>query len=97
MSWDNGAVRLDKNALVYPGLHSRDAILRAEIKMNPDRSSPRLSLRHPGLGKSKEVNYSVMTHGKDGTIKFDFTEASGEIKRLHEWPLPRRYPVRTSG
>ncbi|MFO1484535.1 MAG: family 16 glycoside hydrolase [Verrucomicrobiaceae bacterium] len=88
--WEKDAVRLDHSALVYPGLRVRDAAVRVEMLMNPDRSSPQIAIRHREPKKGEVSCYAVAAHAKDGTIKLQsVTTDSWTV--LKEWPLPRSY------
>jgi Protein kinase domain/Sulfatase-modifying factor enzyme 1 len=87
VSWENAALRLDNNSLTYTDRSSRDAIIRASIRMNADQHAPNVCLRvralHPGgdfyalcVYMSKVQLSSV--HAGKGTV-------------LRVWPLPRAY------
>ena len=41
----NASVRLDDRALKFTGILSRDAVFRAEIRMNPNHSAPQIAVR----------------------------------------------------
>ena len=93
--WENASVRLDSRALKFTGTLSRDAVLRAEIRMNPDHSAPQIALRFQPIPSPKPDIlsahfYSVEVQAREGTatLKVDHL---GTKTTLHSWPLPRAY------
>jgi hypothetical protein len=92
VSLENQALHLESGGSVnYTKRTSRDAIIRAEIRMNPDADA-NLALRWR-LQAGDEDFYRVGTSAK-GTIELQSVHHGGKpYDRLGSWPLPRSYGV----
>ncbi len=87
--WENGAARLDGTPLRYSGTPSRDAILRADIRMNPEHSAPQIALRYRATQPGGDSYFVAVDAGK---AKAKLTSLHlGKQTELKSWPLPRVY------
>lgn len=91
--WESGAVRLDGRALKYVGVLSRDAVFRAEIRMNPDHSAPQIAVRFQPIPSPKPDIlsarfYAVEVRSPEGTAIL-IADHLGKKSILKTWPLPR--------
>ncbi|MCX6906476.1 MAG: SUMF1/EgtB/PvdO family nonheme iron enzyme, partial [Verrucomicrobia bacterium] len=93
--WENSAVVFSadyKNALKWKSPLSRDAIIRADIRMNQDAGIQCIGLRHVGVplsGKIRGDNCYRIELKADRAALMSVHASSGS--RLHVWPLPRAY------
>jgi formylglycine-generating enzyme required for sulfatase activity/serine/threonine protein kinase len=92
VSWENGALRLDKSGPVYTESTSRDAVIRASIRMNPDYPAnqvPQLDLRYRRTQPGGDF-YCVGVSAKESYVQLT-TVYAGKYTKLQSWPLPRAY------
>lgn len=87
--WENNAVRLDARALRYTAAPSRDAILRAEVRMNPDEVSAQIGLRYRP-DKAGDSFYLVEVNARQSFAVLTSYKL-GKGTKLITWPLPRAY------
>ena len=87
--WENNAVRLDARALRYTAALSRDAIVRAEVLMNPDGVSAQFGLRYRPSEDGDDF-YLVEVNAREGIAVLSSDRLRKRTK-LHTWPLPRAY------
>ena len=83
--WEDNALRLDK-ANITSGPRSRDGIIRASIRANPDANFPHIALR----GQSNNSDYRMALFAAEKRIDliyFDGTKGT----LCNNWPLPRTY------
>jgi len=85
--WEDNALRLD-GAVFYNKLVSRDAIIRASIRMNPDAESPQIALRKSET--SEDRYYALIINAKAGGIYLGW-HVDSHYPVLKAWPLPRAY------
>ena len=89
--WENGAVVLgdnnDKGQLFYSEPRSRDAIIRAEIRANPDSEFAQLRLRYNWTQGNGDF-YRLQLY--QGMVSLSVS-VLGKGKELQSWPLPRAY------
>ena len=95
IKWERDAMRLDNGGPVYAGVQSHDMALRAELLMNPDRSSPVMIVRHHSEAKAKGSGgeyhyYGLTSNAREGTLTLHSVHSDSRIF-LSEWPLPRAY------
>jgi serine/threonine protein kinase len=90
VSWENGALRLDHGSLTYAASASRDAIIRASIRMNPDHRSPKLALRVRPTQPPGGDFYSLIVYAKSAEVVLESVH-SGKGTILRHLPLPRAY------
>lgn len=91
--WDNAQNALvlgdgnDKGMLNWAQPRSRDAIIRADIRVNPDAQYAQLRLRYNWTEGPGDF-YRVQLHG--GMIDFSVSE-QGKGRQIKQWPLPHAY------
>ncbi len=85
LPWKENALFLDNVWLSNPMPISRDAILRAKIRLNADAKDPQIALRASGT-KPTESRYFVGWNG-DSLMLTSMKE--GRSKYLKSWPLRR--------
>ncbi len=90
VEWRDGAVHLLDNAGLYAGPPSRDAIVRASIRMNTDAKGPQINLRHRG-----DDAYRLAINPKDNYVVLG-TSSHEKATNLRQWPCPAAI-ARTSG
>ncbi len=87
--WEDNAVRLDGRSLRYTAAPSRDAILRAEVRMNPDEVSAQCGLRYRPA-RAGDSFYLVQVNAREGVAVLS-SDHLGKRTKLNTWPLPRTY------
>ncbi|MBX7211666.1 MAG: DUF1080 domain-containing protein [Verrucomicrobiaceae bacterium] len=89
--WENGAVVLgdetDKGMLNWAQPRSRDSILRAEVRVNPDAEYAQLRLRYNWTEGPGDF-YRLQLYG--GMLDLSVSE-HGKGRAIKAWPLPRAY------
>jgi hypothetical protein len=91
IEWADDALHLHNRGARYDGAWSRDAIIRASIRTNPDASGTRVSLRHLG--------HNAATQERSYFLSLDLPEKRLHLALFHDsqsqtlqsWPLPRAY------
>ena len=94
IQWENNSLRLGK-ANLRSGLHSnapnsRDAIIRASIRANPDSGYPAIALRYGKNAEGKHMCCSLWVDMPKAQIVLD-SFVTGEPSAPRKWPLPRSY------
>ncbi|MBI5685202.1 MAG: DUF1080 domain-containing protein [Verrucomicrobia bacterium] len=87
--WENNAIRLDGGSLVDRKLKNRDAMIRADIRMNPDADGPQVCLRHQP--DETGIFYRLAMKTNDGSLELASVRGHKTTARLNIWPLPRVY------
>jgi len=92
VEWRDGAVYLDNNALLVDSSElSRDAIVRAEIKMNADARATQICLRIAGSSsEGTEMLYGLDIDVAQKVLRLHSC-VNGHFKEMRHWPLPRPY------
>jgi len=92
VSWENGVLHLDGSGANYKGPPSRDAVVRASIRMNSDARSPQLALRAAGdLGESARYVVGITGSATVPRTILLQTVVNGKFQPLATWHLPRAY------
>ncbi len=89
IEWVDNALHLKKGGLNWASNRSRDAIVRASIRTNPDAIAPRLSLRF-GTPENRERNYNLVLDFQKKLVRLRVMN-DGLARELQSWPLPRDY------
>ncbi len=87
--WEDNALRLDARAVRYTTVTSRDAIVRAAMRMNPDGVSVQMGLRYRPA-ESGDSFYLVQVNARE-SIAILSSDLFAKRTKLHTWPLPRSY------
>ena len=87
--WENNALRLDARALRYTAVLSRDAIVRAEVRMNPEGISTQFGLRYRPA-EAGDSFYLVQVNARESFAVLS-SDQLGKRTKLRTWPLPREY------
>ncbi len=89
--WQDNAVWLDGHQdLRFEERPSRDAIIRASIRMNPDAVAPQIALRTIGSSTAKTARRYFLALSDSRFVQLQ-SATSGSLRLVHEWPLPRNY------
>jgi hypothetical protein len=89
VSWENGAVRLEK-ALLAHDLALRNAVLSAEVRINPNGRNLKLCLR--GSGKwPAESRYELSLVPESNWLQLEVVTPE-KRRQLRQWLLPKSYP-----
>ena len=85
VSWENGAVRLDKTVIATDSPAVRDLVFRASMKFGTDNGGgAHLLVRH----QEKKHSYALALNGK--VIELRLTQG-GNVRVLKSWPVPEKY------
>ena len=90
VSWEDGVLRLDQASAIMK-CSNRDAIIRADIRMNRDADSPQVCLRHrKSSADSVEYFYRLSIKRVEDSLVLSVPR-EGKNVILQSWPLPRAY------
>ena len=87
-TWDDGALRLDGGNRMFLSKPSRDMIVRASIRANPDAENPLVRFRVQG-SKNKDAFYKLALSAVSNNLVLFHNEA-GEQTHLAGWSLGRK-------
>jgi serine/threonine protein kinase len=89
VSWEDGAMRLDGGYQRAMSPPSRDAILRATVRLAPEAHSIDLRLRYSGKPGADQY-YSLYLPRGERIISLNSRGVGGsDTQRLQRWPLPK--------
>ncbi|MBX7209375.1 MAG: protein kinase [Verrucomicrobiaceae bacterium] len=88
--WENGSLRIDRDSVQYYGTCNRDAILRAELRYNPEITSSGLSLRARfGDATSSYYVFSIARGALQISVDTSPARAPATVRKtLKTWPVP---------
>jgi hypothetical protein len=91
--WENGVVILDSASLRQDRPISRDAILRAEVCLNPDADGAQLGLRVRAAKSGVDSDfYRLLPAQENGAVVVSLISVHADkTTLLQRWPLPRAY------
>ena len=89
VSWENGVLHIDHSDMRYMTTISRDGILRASIRMNPDHESPQMGMRYSTMADGGGF-YRLSVNAKGGDLSLS-TVHLGKTIFLRHWHLSRAY------